>query len=198
MPPESILYGKFTTESDVWSYGVVLWEIYSYGLQPYYGYNNQEVINMIRSRKLLPCPDACPGYCYALMVECWAELSIRRPSFAEISHRLRVWKQNGTSNGAYFKVDGHRPAHGSKSSHSDSAAAAADEGAATWERKRLHESQSSLTSRSSSLGNKTQSTSLSNEHSKNRRSHRRKEDSLDRKNTVVSSNGDNVEIKLSH
>lgn len=37
MPPESILYGKFTTESDIWSYGVVLWEIYSYGLQPYYG-----------------------------------------------------------------------------------------------------------------------------------------------------------------
>jgi receptor tyrosine kinase-like orphan receptor 1 len=207
MPPESILYGKFTTESDVWSYGVVLWEIYSYGLQPYYGYNNQEVINMIRSRKLLPCPDACPSYCYSLMVECWAELSIRRPSFGEISHRLRVWKQNGNSNGAYFKpAESHKLGHGSKSSHaSDSPTVcpdAQDSGPATWERKRLTESQSSLTSRSSSLGNKTQSTSLSNEHSRNKRSHRRKEDSLDRgvhpKNTVVSSNGDNFEIKISH
>ena len=48
MPPESILYGKFTTESDVWAFGVVLWEIYSFGLQPYYGYSNSEVIEMIR------------------------------------------------------------------------------------------------------------------------------------------------------
>lgn len=99
MPPESILYGKFTTESDVWSYGVVLWEIYSYGVQPYYGYNNQEVINLIRSRKLLPCPDACPSYCYALMVECWAEQAIRRPNFSEIAHRLKIWKQSEVGNG---------------------------------------------------------------------------------------------------
>ncbi|XP_026686010.1 tyrosine-protein kinase transmembrane receptor Ror-like [Diaphorina citri] len=60
MPPESILYGKFTTESDVWSYGVVLWEVYSYGLQPYYGYSNQEVIEMIRSRQMLRGPEDCP------------------------------------------------------------------------------------------------------------------------------------------
>ncbi|CAG7723655.1 unnamed protein product, partial [Allacma fusca] len=44
-----------------------------YGLQPYYGYSNQEVIEMIRSRQLLPCPDMCPPRMYALMVECWAE-----------------------------------------------------------------------------------------------------------------------------
>lgn len=119
MPSESILYGKFTTESDVWSFGVVLWEIYSYGLQvniaklrkshlicsafnnlryslsqPYYGYSNQEVINMVRSRQLLACPDTCPTSVYSLMVECWHEQAVRRPSFPEIGHRLRIWFQN--------------------------------------------------------------------------------------------------------
>lgn len=115
MPSESILYGKFTTESDVWSFGVVLWEIYSYGLQvnisttlqyslysyhfyvysqPYYGYSNQEVINMVRSRQLLACPETCPSAVYSLMVECWHEQAVRRPSFAEIGHRLKIWFQN--------------------------------------------------------------------------------------------------------
>ncbi|XP_059622475.1 tyrosine-protein kinase transmembrane receptor Ror [Phlebotomus argentipes] len=93
MPSESILYGKFTTESDVWSFGVVLWEIYSYGLQPYYGYSNQEVISMVRARQLLPCPEACPSPVYSLMVECWHEQAVRRPSFPEIGHRLKIWFQ---------------------------------------------------------------------------------------------------------
>ena len=43
MSPESILYGKFTLESDVWAFGVVLWEIFSHGKQPYYGHSNEEV-----------------------------------------------------------------------------------------------------------------------------------------------------------
>lgn len=43
MPPESILYRKFTAESDVWSFGVVLWEIFTYGQQPWYQLSNAEV-----------------------------------------------------------------------------------------------------------------------------------------------------------
>ncbi|XP_037051223.1 tyrosine-protein kinase transmembrane receptor Ror [Bradysia coprophila] len=93
MPSESILYGKFTTESDIWSFGVVLFEIYSYGLQPYYGYSNQEVISMVRARQLLPCPEVCPSAVYSLMVECWHEQAVRRPSFPEIGHRLKIWYQ---------------------------------------------------------------------------------------------------------
>ena len=44
MSPESVKYGKFTTESDVWAYGVVLWELFTYAKQPYYGHTNEEVI----------------------------------------------------------------------------------------------------------------------------------------------------------
>lgn len=48
MPPEAILYGKFTVAADVFSFGVVLWEIFSFALQPFYGYSNEEVIDFIK------------------------------------------------------------------------------------------------------------------------------------------------------
>lgn len=59
MPPESILYRKFTTESDVWSFGVVLWEIFTYGKQPWYQLSNTEVSTapqVAACRPPLPCP----------------------------------------------------------------------------------------------------------------------------------------------
>ncbi|XP_792459.2 inactive tyrosine-protein kinase transmembrane receptor ROR1 isoform X1 [Strongylocentrotus purpuratus] len=90
MSPEAIMFGRFTVESDIWSFGVVLWEIYSYGLQPFYGYNNNEVIEMIRTRHILPSPSGCPQYIYALMTECWSEIPARRPPFKVISTRLRA------------------------------------------------------------------------------------------------------------
>ena len=122
MPPESILYGKFTTESDVWSFGVVLWEIYSYGLQPYYGYSNQEVIEMIRSRQLLPCPEDCPSRMYAFMVECWHEVPSRRPSFSEIHTRLRHWEGYSSSTGGGYQHTASTTSHSmcNQSQHSGS------------------------------------------------------------------------------
>uniref|UniRef100_A0A8C5CFA2 Receptor tyrosine kinase like orphan receptor 1 n=1 Tax=Gadus morhua TaxID=8049 RepID=A0A8C5CFA2_GADMO len=92
MPPEAIAYGKFTTDSDIWSFGVVLWEVFSYGLQPYYGFSNQEVMEMVRKRQLLPCPEDCPPRFYGLMTECWQEGPARRPRFKDIHGRLRAWE----------------------------------------------------------------------------------------------------------
>ncbi|KAJ0175679.1 hypothetical protein K1T71_008838 [Dendrolimus kikuchii] len=119
MPPESILYGKFTTESDIWSYGVVLWEIYSYGLQPYYGYSNQEVISMVRGGELLAAPTGCPVLMYSLMRDCWKHTSHRRPNFEEIVNRIQEWIQNGgcpeaAASESSGSVCGHRPTGSSR------------------------------------------------------------------------------------
>ncbi|XP_075415138.1 muscle, skeletal receptor tyrosine-protein kinase isoform X5 [Tenrec ecaudatus] len=87
MPPESIFYNRYTTESDVWAYGVVLWEIFSYGLQPYYGMAHEEVIYYVRDGHILACPENCPLDLYNLMRLCWSQLPADRPSFPSI-HRI--------------------------------------------------------------------------------------------------------------
>ncbi|ELW72924.1 BDNF/NT-3 growth factors receptor [Tupaia chinensis] len=71
MPPESIMYRKFTTESDVWSLGVVLWEIFTYGKQPWYQLSNNEVIECITQGRVLQRPRTCPQEVYELMLGCW-------------------------------------------------------------------------------------------------------------------------------
>lgn len=92
MSPEAIMYGKFSVDSDIWSYGVVVWETFSYGLQPYCGYANQDVMEMVRGRQVLACPDDCPAWIYTLMLECWSEFPARRPRFKDIHTRLRTWE----------------------------------------------------------------------------------------------------------
>ncbi|XP_067839673.1 muscle, skeletal receptor tyrosine-protein kinase [Heptranchias perlo] len=87
MPPESIFFNRYTTESDVWAYGVVLWEIFSNGMQPYYGMAHEEVIYYVRDGNILPCPENCPLELYNLMRLCWSNMPSDRPSFASI-HRI--------------------------------------------------------------------------------------------------------------
>uniref|UniRef100_A0A8C5P7F4 receptor protein-tyrosine kinase n=1 Tax=Leptobrachium leishanense TaxID=445787 RepID=A0A8C5P7F4_9ANUR len=95
MPPESIFYNRYTTESDVWAYGVVLWEIFSYGMQPYYGMAHEEVIYYVRDGNILSCPENCPLELYNLMRLCWSKMPTDRPSFACI-HRIleRMYERN--------------------------------------------------------------------------------------------------------
>uniref|UniRef100_S4R915 Protein kinase domain-containing protein n=1 Tax=Petromyzon marinus TaxID=7757 RepID=S4R915_PETMA len=88
MPPESIFYNRYTSESDVWAFGVVLWEIFSHGLQPYFGMSHEEVIYFVRDGNVLACPDGCPLDLYNLMRLCWAHAPADRPSFASVQHVL--------------------------------------------------------------------------------------------------------------
>ncbi|KAJ8007506.1 hypothetical protein DPEC_G00118200 [Dallia pectoralis] len=84
MPPESIFYNRYTSESDVWAYGVVLWEIFSNGMQPYYGMAHEEVIYYVRDGHILSCPSNCPLELYNLMRLCWSSHPTDRPSFCTL------------------------------------------------------------------------------------------------------------------
>ncbi|XP_067927937.1 inactive tyrosine-protein kinase transmembrane receptor ROR1-like [Watersipora subatra] len=96
LPAESITYNKFSKETDVYSYGVFMWEAFSGAQQPYASFTNQEVIEMVRSRQLLACPNQCPSRLYSLMVECWHEVPDKRPSAKEVHQKLRAWYLDNT------------------------------------------------------------------------------------------------------
>ena len=94
MPPESLLYGRFTVKSDVWSYGVLMWEVFTFATQPYFGASNQEVIDNIRGLVLLECPSLCTQEMYEIMLECWQKMPIKRPEFSEVLQSLERLQQN--------------------------------------------------------------------------------------------------------
>ncbi|XP_023657196.2 high affinity nerve growth factor receptor isoform X1 [Paramormyrops kingsleyae] len=88
MPPESIMYRKFTTESDIWSFGVVLWEIFTYGKQPWYQLSNSEAIECITQGRELERPRTCPKEVHLLMQACWQREPQQRMLIKDIHSRL--------------------------------------------------------------------------------------------------------------
>uniref|UniRef100_A0A8C0C4W3 Ephrin type-A receptor 2 n=1 Tax=Balaenoptera musculus TaxID=9771 RepID=A0A8C0C4W3_BALMU len=82
--PEAISYRKFTSASDVWSYGIVMWEVMTYGERPYWELSNHEVMKAINDGFRLPTPMDCPSAIYQLMMQCWQQERARRPKFADI------------------------------------------------------------------------------------------------------------------
>ena len=88
MPPEALLYGKFTVKSDVWSFGVLVWEVYTYGRQPYSGMSNYEVIDRVKTGQILDCPDLCPAPIYEVMKSSWTRVPSKRPTMDSIVNRM--------------------------------------------------------------------------------------------------------------
>ncbi|XP_077419172.1 insulin-like growth factor 1b receptor isoform X4 [Vanacampus margaritifer] len=84
MSPESLKDGVFTTNSDVWSFGVVLWEIATLAEQPYQGLSNEQVLRFVMEGGLLEKPQNCPDMLFELMRMCWQYNPKMRPSFVEI------------------------------------------------------------------------------------------------------------------
>ncbi|NXI62717.1 INSR protein, partial [Anseranas semipalmata] len=89
MAPESLKDGVFTTYSDVWSFGVVLWEISSLAEQPYQGLSNEQVLKFVMDGGYLDQPDNCPERLHSLMQMCWQYNPKMRPTFIEIIEMLK-------------------------------------------------------------------------------------------------------------
>ncbi|XP_069464985.1 inactive tyrosine-protein kinase 7 [Ambystoma mexicanum] len=89
MPPEAVLEDEFSTKSDVWSFGVLMWEVFTHGELPHSKLEDKEVLAGFQSGKMkLPLPDGCPSKLYKLMQRCWATSPKDRPSFSEIANTL--------------------------------------------------------------------------------------------------------------
>ncbi|XP_071071425.1 ephrin type-A receptor 1 isoform X3 [Dasypus novemcinctus] len=86
--PEAIAHRLFTTASDVWSFGIVMWEVLSFGDKPYGEMSNQEVMKSIEDGYRLPPPVDCPAPVYELMKNCWAYDRARRPHFHQLQAHL--------------------------------------------------------------------------------------------------------------
>ncbi|XP_037299847.1 activated Cdc42 kinase-like isoform X3 [Manduca sexta] len=90
--PECILYLRFTSLSDVWAFGVCLWEVFTYGFQPWAAFSGQQILEAIDAPNFqrLERPECCPEAYYNTMLECWSHEPSDRPRFKELGPKLRA------------------------------------------------------------------------------------------------------------
>ncbi|XP_074522889.1 tyrosine-protein kinase Fes/Fps [Halichoeres trimaculatus] len=88
--PEALNYGRFTTESDVWSFGVLLWEAFSMGMTPYTSMSNQQTRDEVEKGYRMPAPHGCPVEISSIMSRCWQYDPKNRPTFKKLRAELRA------------------------------------------------------------------------------------------------------------
>uniref|UniRef100_A0A6Q2X3Q6 Tyrosine-protein kinase n=1 Tax=Esox lucius TaxID=8010 RepID=A0A6Q2X3Q6_ESOLU len=91
--PEALNYGRYSSESDVWSYGILLWETFSLGVCPYPGMTNQQAREQVEKGYRMSCPQKCPEEVYKVMQKCWEYKPENRPKFADLQKELAAVKK---------------------------------------------------------------------------------------------------------
>ncbi|XP_040915104.1 tyrosine-protein kinase Fer isoform X2 [Toxotes jaculatrix] len=91
--PEALNYGRYSSESDVWSYGILLWETFSLGVCPYPGMTNQQAREQVEKGYRMACPQRCPEDAYKVMQRCWQYNPEDRPKFSELQRDLAAIKK---------------------------------------------------------------------------------------------------------
>ncbi|CAK9303551.1 unnamed protein product [Gordionus sp. m RMFG-2023] len=86
--PEAANYNRFTIKSDVWSFGILVMELVTYGKIPYSGMSNAEVLHQVEHGYRMPCPPNCPALLYDTMLDCWKKNEQDRPTFETLHWKL--------------------------------------------------------------------------------------------------------------
>lgn len=114
--PESLAYNKFSIKSDVWAFGVLLWEIATYGMSPYPGIDLSQVYELLEKDYRMERPEGCPEKVYELMRACWQWNPSDRPSFAEIHQAFETMFQESSISDEVEKELGKRGMRGAAGS----------------------------------------------------------------------------------
>jgi fyn-related kinase len=93
--PEAMSYNKYTIKSDVWSFGVLLTELVTYGRIPYVGMPNIDLVKFLDQGYRMECPQNCPEKLYELMLQCWEHNPQNRPTFDSLHSLLDEFFYNG-------------------------------------------------------------------------------------------------------
>ncbi|XP_074057167.1 tyrosine-protein kinase Fer isoform X2 [Macrotis lagotis] len=94
--PEALNYGRYSSESDVWSFGILLWETFSLGVCPYPGMTNQHAREQVEQGYRMSAPQKCPEEIYKIMLRCWDYKPENRPKFIELQKELAAIKKKVT------------------------------------------------------------------------------------------------------
>ena len=89
--PEAALYNRFSIKSDIWSFGVTMWELVTKGVEPYPGMTNAETSEQVQSGYRMPKPGGCPDALYKIMLSCWRDEAKSRPTFDYLKSALLDW-----------------------------------------------------------------------------------------------------------
>lgn len=95
--PEAATHSRFSTKSDVWSFGIVLYEIITFGRVPYPGMSNSEVVSQVEHGYRMPAPPGCPPALYEIMYQCWHKDPVKRPTFETLKWRLDEFFETDTN-----------------------------------------------------------------------------------------------------
>ncbi|XP_075059047.1 tyrosine-protein kinase FRK [Mixophyes fleayi] len=95
--PEAIRHHKFSVKSDVWAFGILLFEIVTYGKMPYPGLNGRQVLEKLEQGYRIPKPLNCPKDLYNIMLECWNGRPENRPTFETLQWRLEDYFETDAS-----------------------------------------------------------------------------------------------------